>query len=1093
MASDPGTSTAGLAIDRVAADSLMRSGRFVGEIGEGKFAPGDRVRIQALRNATGVVLNGPIPIAGRNYYEVDFRGDENTYPETALEKVERAGVSLETHLLNNNWASKDTLSRIVTYTKLEQPLRDVLYSFRATRTRFEAFQFKPLMKLLESPSRRLLIADEVGLGKTIEAGYILRELKARQPTSFRRVLVVCPAALRDKWRSEMERRFEERFEVFEAEDVRQKILAEAQKRGDRCSFHAICSMQTLRGRRKPTYAANGLQPKADWESDAKGRRTLLDDFEAGCPLLDLVIVDEAHHMRNPEALTHRLGLVLSEKADAMVLMTATPIQRHQEDLFRLLNILEPREFDHFAAFVARTKTNEHVIQAERALRSSKPADFDGCRHHLEALRRATAVGRQVNQSLLKEVIAKLTDGDPNRRDHVVAVQYDINQLNLLAHVLTRTRKRDVQVDRPIRDPYVMQPEWTTDEEEFYGSITELCHRLYTEHKGDAAARFAVCNMQRQIASCIPATIARYAGLNLFDLADEDEHALDLNSLSTASQDEDEKDKAYHVLQDPEFIDEITSAATTLRGVDSKFDAFERQIRKIDRERPGRKIVLFSFYKHTLSYLEQRLTAMGIICVLISGDVPSRPNDPENDERGKRVRQFHEDPEIRVLLSSEVGSEGLDFHMASYMLVNYDLPWNPMVVEQRIGRLDRYGQPSKVIRIFNFAMPDTIEDRVLQRLYERIDIFRNTIGELEPILGDIVASLERLVTDGTLTDAQKQSMAEQCLDAIEQRRLIQQKFEADSPQWVGQDEYFMEQVRSVGDRRRFLSPEELRTFVGEFLDKEQIPWRAAGIEGVYELAWSKDLADLMRKHLGIEEQAQTSFLSWSFGRKIRFTFDSDVAYQYPDVELLSARHSLIRVIHMFYRSHADLLHPVARVSITSATMPVGDYIYRLYLLSQNGAVRPGQYMEAIFISPDGVVLDEDTSENLLHEMITAGETWDPPPNIAAELIEPLVLRADEELVVRRDERVKELRRHNSIYVERRLASLRATYDAKRQKMLYRLEQAREKNQSRQYTTMVEGSLRNMERDFEARSADLNGQTLVEIPFRRLAAGIVRVLR
>ena len=1053
------------------------------------FARGDRVRVRARRDATGYVVTGPHCIGQRNYYEVDFLGDVDTYPEESLEHVQLDGSDLETQLLNNNWASRETLSRIVTFTKLEQPLRDVLYSFRATRTRFEPYQFKPLIKFLESPSQRLLIADEVGLGKTIEAGYILRELKARQPTSFRRVLVVCPAALRDKWRSEMERRFEERFDIYDAAEVRQRILEQARKLGDRCTFHAICSMQTLRGRRKASRATAGGQLRADWEDDPKARRTLLDDFEAGCPPLDLVIVDEAHHMRNPDALTHRLGHVLSERADAMVLMTATPIQRQGEDLFRLLNILEPTEFDYFDSFAARTRANEHVILAERALRRQQPADFAGCRRELEVLQRSPDLRRHVSQSLLSEILGQLATLDPGRRDHVISIQYDLNQLNVMAHVLTRTRKRDVQEEKPIRTPYVIRPQWTAAEMSFYEGVTEFCHRAYTRYKGDTAARFAVCNLQRQMASCIPAVIVRY-GSPAGTAAGRDAES---EGMSDSADVDEDVEADYSVLKDPEFTRLITAASRTLRGVDSKFDAFARELRNMDADGRGRKIVLFSFFKETLAYLERRLRELKIPSVLISGDVPSRPNDPENDERGKRVLRFHEDPEVRVLLSSEVGSEGLDFQSAAFTLVNYDLPWNPMVVEQRIGRLDRYGQPSKVIRIFNFAMSETIEDRVLERLYERIRIFQNTIGDLEPILGDEVPRLERYMMSGELTEAQKQEMAEQCLRAIETKRLLYERFEQESSQWVSQDEYFMEQVRGVADRRRYLTPEELQVFVCECLDQWQVPWRATDDRGIYEFTWNKALSNVTRAHLGVEEIREVAFLSWPYGRRVRFTFDSDLAYRTPGVELLSARHPLLKVVHEFYRQNRDRLHPAARVRVTSQSVPQGDYLYRLYLLRQGGAVRPGRYLEAVVVSPEGQVLPEDESEQLLYEMTTTGQTWDPPPAIGPDAIGRLKQVADEELARRRDFRVAELAKMNDVYVERRLASLRATYESKRQKMTYRLEQAQLRGLSKQYITMVEGSLRNIERDYESKATQLADQRGVEIGFRRLAAGVVRVER
>lgn len=178
-----------------------------------------RVYLQSNPARIGVIVSDPKARAGNVYYDVAFGGATETYREDQL--CEYSGLSDIETIFNDceRWGDKQALTRIVTFFKLQAPLRDVLYSFRATRTQFQAFQFKPLVKLLDSANQRLLIADEVGLGKTIEAGYIIRELKAREPASFRRILVLCPAALRQKWQREMAEKFDERFDVLDSSGV----------------------------------------------------------------------------------------------------------------------------------------------------------------------------------------------------------------------------------------------------------------------------------------------------------------------------------------------------------------------------------------------------------------------------------------------------------------------------------------------------------------------------------------------------------------------------------------------------------------------------------------------------------------------------------------------------------------------------------------------------------------------------------------------------------------------------------------------------------------------------------------------------------
>src|SRR5438067_4484048 len=123
-----------------------------------------------------------------------------------------------------------------------------------------------------------------------------------------------------------------------------------------------------------------------------------------------------------------------------------------------------------------------------------------------------------------------------------------------------------------------------------------------------------------------------------------------------------------------------------------------------------------------------------------------------DERSRAIDEFLEQKDVSLLLTSEVGGEGIDLQVAS-VLFNYDLPWNPMVVEQRIGRIDRFGQESDLVHIHNIVVEGTVEDRILYRLYDRIGIFRESIGELEVILGETMSELQRDYLSGKLTPAE----------------------------------------------------------------------------------------------------------------------------------------------------------------------------------------------------------------------------------------------------------------------------------------------------------------------------------------------------
>ena len=215
----------------------------------------------------------------------------------------------------------------------------------------------------------------------------------------------------------------------------------------------------------------------------------------------------------------------------------------------------------------------------------------------------------------------------------------------------------------------------------------------------------------------------------------------------------------------------------LEGVDTKAQTLLEVIQKLRDEKPGRKILLFTFFKGTLRYLERRLRSAGIGCVAISGD-----NPPE--QRASLVEGFMNDTASSLLLSTEVGSEGLDFQFCD-AVINYDLPWNPMRVEQRIGRIDRFGQREPFVDVVSFFVKGTIDTRILERLYTRIQVFEESIGELEPILGPIVQELQADAFSTTLSEAEKESRLAEALQRVANLSAQNEAFELARAELMGQ--------------------------------------------------------------------------------------------------------------------------------------------------------------------------------------------------------------------------------------------------------------------------------------------------------------------
>lgn len=238
--------------------------------------------------------------------------------------------------------------------KIRGQLTDVFYSMESSRTDFFPHQFKPVMKFVESPTGRILIADEVGLGKTIEAIYLWREVQARERA--KRLLIVCPSMLREKWRADMDRLFSLEAEIVDAKGLRDR-LQKARATPDRTSFALIASFDAAR------------PPRDFLEDSVTGPRAdiarLLHEVSSGGddPLLDLVVVDEAHYMRNANTLIYRLGLLLGDASRHLALLTATPIQIGSENLYNLMRLLDQDVVEDIQQFDAMLQANAPIVEA----------------------------------------------------------------------------------------------------------------------------------------------------------------------------------------------------------------------------------------------------------------------------------------------------------------------------------------------------------------------------------------------------------------------------------------------------------------------------------------------------------------------------------------------------------------------------------------------------------------------------------------------------------------------------------------------------------------------------------------------------------
>ncbi len=292
--------------------------------------PGQDVRMRANPGRRGKTTGKVRRTGTRTLVEVQFGPAEKIYkPKNLLEPCSDE-ESIEELLRQGRFGGPDDLRRILTFEKIKGQLTNVFYSMESSQTDFYAHQFKPVLKFLDSPVGRILIADEVGLGKTIEAMYIWKELQTR--ADARRLLIVCPAMLRQKWKDDLAQRFNIFAKIVDARDLlsRTKLCLETQRNQ---SFACIASLE-------------GLRPSGNWEdSSAKNTRAefarLLDANPAGDDfgLFDLAIIDEAHYLRNAATASNRVGQLIRDASHHLLLLTATPVQIDSSNLYQLLRLI----------------------------------------------------------------------------------------------------------------------------------------------------------------------------------------------------------------------------------------------------------------------------------------------------------------------------------------------------------------------------------------------------------------------------------------------------------------------------------------------------------------------------------------------------------------------------------------------------------------------------------------------------------------------------------------------------------------------------------------------------------------------------------
>lgn len=881
------------------------------------FKVGDLVALRSAPNLLLPVIE--VMLGGAEIrYRVFQNGAKSVFYESQLQSV-HSDTEKPTPLTASQLRARLTAFQILSGSTAN------IYSLRSGRVQFVPYQYRPVLKLIRADRPRLLVADEVGVGKTIEAGLIIKELRARM--DIKSVLVICPKALvaERKWFNEM-KRFDEHFNALDGAMLR----------------HCVQEMD-LEGEWPEQYS-KAILPFSLFDSDmllgtpgGRGRRKVRGLLELDPPpKFDLVIVDEAHHIRNSETFLHQGIRYFCDNAQAVVLLTATPVQLGSDDLFTLLNVLRPDLVIDRASFEQMAEPNRPINAAIQHCRSVE----DGWQQSaVDALNDAAAT--EWGRLFLREspnfqaVYDRLGQQGLEDADRIPLIR-ELEELYTFSPLINRTRRRDIG-DFTTRKPETVLVEFTSEQRELHDKLLDLIGRILAKCHGQQNVKFMMTTIRRQAASCLyglaPLLADILAGkldqLEMMEAADSDSD-VDLGFVQSVRRE----------------IDELLALSQNLNPEDRKIEAFK----KILADKgclENNKSLVFTTFRHTLSYLAAHTVETGLRFGVVHGGIP----DEERANLRRRFALAKDDPEaIDVLLSSEVGCEGLDFQFCD-LLINYDLPWNPMRIEQRIGRIDRYGQRSETVAIMNLVTPGTVDGDIYQRCLWRIGVFQHAVGGNEEILGTITREIHDIAESFSLNEDEKRNRLRQLSDNVIRQLREEEDLENKQSELFGLDvpkPTWREDVEAA--ETFWLSPTAIAAAVEAYLfgrlEREGEYLLGAGPLKTLRLSQESRaalLTDFGRLDRSVDPISR-EWEKWLKGGQptLAVTFDQEAASENPKTVHISVIHPLVRQAARFL----DVDEPqFCTLELHSADLPVGDHPFALYRWTKHG-VRPDEALVAI---------------------------------------------------------------------------------------------------------------------------------------------------
>jgi len=752
---------------------------------------------------------------------------------------------------------------------------------------------------------RMILADEVGLGKTIEAGLIIKELRARGLLT--RVLIIAPASLQLQWQSELRSKFNEDFEVLDGAAL--QYLGRGGVNPWMARQNVICSLPFAAS---PKRAEQIIE--AEW---------------------DLVIFDEAHRVRRSlqgasktrTTQAYRLADELKELVNGLLLLTATPMQVHPYELYSLIELVEPGLFPTFHAYDSR---RGFLPQLNALMKDLKGWNA------LSGEQQQMSV--QANAAMLAEMGVRAAGApdflaDDREREQLMDV---LVRKHPLAGALIRNRKAEVGGFMP-RDARRVPVELDDDEQALYEDVTSYIRDGYNQARAEKnlALGFVMVTYQKMLASSSYAVrqsfrrrIAKLKGqmreaagkarqltdTHLEELRDAEEATQALTELENAAIDP--SGLVLELAQLEDLVERLgkvrdSKAETLLTAVDGIFASDQ-----------GEKVVIFTQFIETQEFLAAALRHNGYTVSIFNGRMGI-------DEKEEAVRSFKANDQI--LISTEAGGEGRNFQFC-HLMVNYDLPWNPMRVEQRIGRLDRIGQ-KRPVWIYNLFCESTVEERVLEVLEQRIGLFQDSVGSLDPILGDVERDIERLVlayggSSGELFREYEAGLERRVREAREKERTLA--------------DFVLDRASLRHDlATALLEQSELARWSHlEQFAARCLPYFGGALKQHYEGGQVVSLSPRLMSRL---QQRHST---------IRGTFDPEIARDKEELPFLAFGHWLVDGLVEL----PIAVEPVTTTFRTAPDVPPGEWVEVYYEIRGEG-VRPSGWFLRHLVGPDLEVRSE----------------------------------------------------------------------------------------------------------------------------------------